>query len=484
MAEESGGHHTSVSISLLAQLLESKVKITKSFLPKRKDFPKVSLTEGNFGEKILIMTKKALIKSTLLDNQSQKYDDIWSRSLQIPTQTGKIITLAGVRRSGKTYHLFNLINQLKSQGVSPEQIIYFNFEDERLKMETKELDMILQSYRELYPKINLSDCYFFFDEIQEVMGWEKFVSRVYTSISKQVFVTGSNATLLSKEIATALRGRTITYEVYPLSFVEFVSVTQPNLNADRTADQSLLKSLFNQFLTQGGFPELVNQSADVQAAILQGYFNVMIIKDLIDRYQISTTATLRYFCKRVVANTGGEFSVNKIYHELKSQGYQVSKDTLYQFQEYVEAIYLNRFISKYSPSVVKAEFSQKKSYVIDQGLGVALDYKLSQDQGRLLETTLALELIKAGRQITYQKNGTECDFVTLDRGQVTQAIQVALDIEDPQTRDRELKGLAQTCRIHGLSQGTLVTLDHEEEVVYLDTQISITPAWRLCLGLK
>lgn len=429
------------------------------------------------------MTKKALIKSILLDNQSQEYDEIWSRSLQIPTHTGKIITLAGVRRSGKTYHLINLINQLKSQGVSPEQIIYFNFEDERLKMETKDLDLILQSYRELYPKINLADCYFFFDEIQEVKGWEKFVTRVYASISNQVFITGSNATLLSKEIATALRGRTITYEVYPLSFAEFVSVIRPNLNADRTADQSLLNSLFTQFLTQGGFPELVSQTDDVQTAILQGYFNVMIIKDLIDRYQISTTATLKYFCKRVVANTGGEFSVNKIYHELKSQGYQVSKDTLYQFQEYVEAIYLNRFISKYSPSVVKAEFSQKKSYVIDQGLGVALDYKLSQDQGRLLETTLALELIKAGRQITYQKNGTECDFVTLDRGQVTQAIQVALDVEDPQTRDRKLKGLAQTCQMYGLSEGTLITLDHEEEVEYLGTSITITPAWRFCLEL-
>lgn len=424
------------------------------------------------------MTGKDLLKTIITDSKLRMIPEVWERTLKIPSDSGKIITLAGVRRSGKTYHLFNMINQLKVQGTAAEKILYINFEDERLQLSSETLDLILQAYRELYPQLQLSDCFFFFDEIQEVEGWEKFIARIYSSISQNVFITGSNAKLLSKEIATALRGRTITFEIYPLSFVEFVSVSSPNLNPYSGTDKATLVSLFERFMHQGGFPELVKQADDLKDKILQEYFNVMVFRDLIERYQISQAMTLKYFCKRIIGASAGEFSVNKIYNELKSQGYQVSKDTLYTYQEYVEAIYLNRFISKYSHSVVKTESSQKKTYVIDQGLGAALDYKLSQDKGRLLETTVALELLKQGKQIAYQQNGGECDFVVIEKGKVSEAIQVAYDFIDTQTKTREVKSLTSACQKFDLKKGTILSFDQDDTFEVNGIQVDLIPAWQ------
>lgn len=427
------------------------------------------------------MTGKDLLKTIITDSQQRVVPEVWERTLKIPTDSGKIITLAGVRRSGKTYHLFSLMNQLKAGGISAERILYFNFEDERLHLSSKELDLILQAYQELYPTQKLSDCYFFFDEIQEVEGWEKFIGRIYASISQHIFITGSNAKLLSKEIATVLRGRTITFEIYPLSFAEFVGVLSPGLNPHSSSDKATLINLFDRFMRQGGFPELVKQEDELKDKILQEYFNVMVLRDIIERYQVSASSTLKYFCKRVVGASAGEFSVNKIYNELKSQGYQVSKDTLYAYQDYVEAVYLNRFINKYSHSVVKTESSQKKTYVIDPGLGAALDYKLSKDKGRLMETTVALELLKLGKQIAYQQNGSECDFVVIEKGKVTNAIQVAAEFVEPKTKEREIKGLVQSCLKFNLSEGFILTFDHAEQLEQEGIRIIVLPAWQYFL---
>lgn len=359
-----------------------------------------------------------------------------------------------------------------------ERLLYFNFEDERLHLSPSELDLILQAYQELYPALKMSDCYFFFDEIQEAPGWEKFINRVHDSISPNVFITGSNSKLLSQEIATTLRGRTLTFEVYPLSFSEFVQILSPGLNPHSSKDRAALVNLFERFMHQGGFPELIRQEDALKDKILQEYFNVMLFRDLIERYQIPNTTILKYFCKRVVGTSAGEFSVHKIYNELKSQGYKVSKDTLYGYQDHVEAIYLNRFMNKWSTSVVKSESAQKKCYVIDQGLGAALDYKLSQDKGRLLETTVALELLKQGKQIAYYQNGSECDFVVTDKGNVLAAMQVTVGLSDSKTREREIKGLVQSCQVFGLHEGVILTLDQTEELEQEGVQVQILPAWQ------
>jgi predicted AAA+ superfamily ATPase len=370
------------------------------------------------------------------------------------------------------------MNQLKAAGLASEKMLYINFEDERLHLAGSEMDLLLQAYRELYPDFDLSECYFFFDEIQEVEGWEQFIDRLYRSISRHVFVTGSNSKLLSTDIASVLRGRALTFEVYPLSFGEYVQIVSPGLNPSGSADRAKLVNLFEGFLHNGGFPEVVALDASLHERLLQGYFNVMLLHDLIERYKISQAAVLKYFCKRVIGAAAGGFSVNKVYKELTSQNYKVGKDTLYEFQGYVEDIYLSRFIPKYDESVVKAEGSQKKAYVIDQGLGAALDFKLAQDNGRLLETTVALELIKQGKQLAYYQDTTECDFVVIQKDQVTEALQVNMELSDEQTRTREIKGLVQCCKRFGLEKGTIISYDTEEQLESNGVQVDVVPAWR------
>lgn len=425
------------------------------------------------------MIRKELIKTIIVDSQRREVPEMWERSLQVPLDSGKIITLSGVRRSGKTYHLFKLMAELTRRGIKRSRIVYINFEDERLRVGAQDLDLILESFRELYPTQQLSDCYFFFDEIQEVDGWEKFVGRMYASISTHIYITGSNSTLLSKEIASALRGRTITFEVYPLSFSEYADVVLPDRESVSSEGKASLIHCFDRFMHEGGFPELVRQHDDrLKEKILQEYFHVMVLRDLIERYHISNTAALKYFCKRLVGMSAGMMSVNKIYHELKSQGYRVSKDMVYLFQGYAESIYLNRSVYKYSHSVAVSQSAQKKTYVVDQGLGVALDYKFSQDKGRQLETAIALELVKQGKQIAYEQNGFECDFVMIEKGEVRSAMQVAFDVSDQKSLKREVKGLVLACKNHRLTEGMIVTHDHEEYIKQEGIRISVVPAWK------
>jgi predicted AAA+ superfamily ATPase len=425
-----------------------------------------------------LMDKKQLLKTIIADTHTAAIPEVWKRTQDIPIDSGKIIALMGVRRSGKTYHLFEVMNELQATGLVPEKMLYINFEDERLHISGSEMDLLLQAYRELYPDLDLSECYFFFDEIQEVEGWEQFVDRLYRSVSPHVFVTGSNSKLLSTEIASVLRGRALTFEVYPLSFSEYAQIVSPGLKPNSSADRARLVNLFEGFLHNGGFPEIVKLDASLHERLLQGYFNVMLLHDLIERYKISQVAVLKYFCKRVIGAAAGAFSVNKVYKDLISQGNKIGKDTLYEFQGYVEDVYLSRFIPKYDESVVKAEGSQKKAYVVDQGLGAALDFKLAQDDGRLLEITVALELIKQGKQLAYYQDNTECDFVVIQKDQVTEALQVSMELSDEQTKTREIKGLVQCCKRFGLEKGTIISFDTEEQLENNGVQVDVIPAWR------
>lgn len=428
------------------------------------------------------MRRKDLLKTIIKDNQSRKLPEIWTRSKEIPLKSGKIITLSGVRRSGKTYHMFNLIKKLKQEGIDKSKILYVNFEDERLNLNKDELDLLLKSYRELYPKVNLEECFFFFDEIQEVEGWEKFIIRLYNTVTKNIFVTGSNATLLSKEIATSLRGRTITFEIYPLSFKEFVNISGEKIDFKLSSSKAKLVFLFEKFLTQGGFPELVKMDSDLKQKVLQEYFDVMVLRDMIERYSITQPSVLKYFSKRVIGSSAGEFSSYKIYNELKSQGYKISKDTVYKFQDYVESVYLALFISKYDYSVVKREMSKKKVYTIDTGLGSALDFKFSKDKGRLLETTVALDLIKQGKNISFIQNDFECDFVISEKNEIKNVIQVTYDMSEEKTRKREIKGLIKACKKFDLNSGFIVSFDEEEEFVQEGISIKVIPAWKFLLS--
>ena len=429
----------------------------------------------------LLIMRKEVLKEIITDFQRRPLPPIKRRILKIPFGTEKVVTIVGVRRSGKTYHLYKLIDRLCGKGVPIENIIYINFEDERINPSDFSLDIIIQSCREMYPDKDVSDFYLFFDEIQVIPNWEKFVRRVYDTITRNIFISGSNSKLLSREIATALRGRTITYEVFPLSFREYLSFLDISINLDSSKTRAKVISSFWNFLADGGFPEIYNNDKDVHSRILQEYFNVMLFKDIVERYEVSQPAILKYFCKRALGNSAKEFSVNKIYNEIKSQGYKISKDTLYEFQDYIESIYLVLFLKKFEYSTVKSEFAQKKAYSIDNALAGALDFKFFQDKGRQLENLMFLEFTKSGKELSYYKNGYECDFVIRVADSVVEAVQVCVDISDKNVLDREVNGLVATCKKFNLTQGYIVSLEDEDKINVEGIAIEIIPAYKYLL---
>ncbi len=412
---------------------------------------------------------KKKIKQIIRDFYLQNPFEVHSRELQLPINTQKIITLMGVRRCGKTSILYETINRL-TQSIDKKRILFFNFEDERFELNQESLDLILQAYMELYPEIEMRETYLFFDEIQNVDGWEKFVRRVYDGVSKNIFITGSNSKLLSRDIATSLRGRTITYEVFPLSFREYLAFEKIEIDLHSTKSLAFIHNRLEKFLHEGAFPEIVLFDDRIREKILQDYYNVMIYKDLIERFEIKNTKALKFFLKRILASSTKLVSVNKIYNDLKSSGFKVGKNSLYEYLGYVEDIYLSLTLDRYSQKITTQ--TDKKVYSIDIGFNNTLLYKFSDDIGKSMENAVFLELRRRGKEIYYHTDRTsECDFIVLEKGTVTGAIQVTYEMENKKTRDREFKGLINACKQYGLNKGLIIT--YEEEGSYQESGLTI-----------
>lgn len=425
--------------------------------------------------------KKETIKTIIRDFHVTPLPALKRRSLRIPVDTGKIITLVGVRRSGKTSLLFNVIDDLLHMGVPITSIIYINFEDERLNLNTEELDLLLQAWQELYPEVLIDRCSFFFDEIQNVEGWDKFVRRIYDRGARNIFITGSNARFLSSDIATSLRGRAISYEIFPLSFSEYLSFREisPDLNSSRSV--ALINHHLQDYLRKGGFPEVIGYDDALRNRVLQEYFNVMIYRDLVERYEIRNLPALKFFLKRVVASATKQLSVNKIYNELKSSGFRIGKNQLYEFLEGAVNIHLAQTLRKHSDSLVDRELGEKKVYVIDTGLLNALDFKFSDDTGKALEQVVFLELKRREKEIYFFKERSECDFIVKQGSDVTEAIQVSATIADAQTRSRELRGLTECCKKFRLPHGLIITLDGSETLEHEGIAVTVMPLYRWLL---
>ncbi len=424
------------------------------------------------------MKKKEQLKHIIRDFHLNDNFDVKPRALQPPLDTKKIITLIGVRRCGKTSILYDMINQL-SNSIDKTKILFLNFEDERLELEVDELDLILQSFNELYPDQNLNECYLFFDEIQNITGWEKFIRRVYDTISKNIFITGSNSKLLSSEIATSLRGRTLSYEVYPLSFSEYLLFKDIEVDLYSSKSLAHIKNAQESFLKNGSFPETLFLEERYRNQTLQEYFNVLLYKDLAERYNISNTVALKFFLKRIIASSTKQISINKIYNELKSNGIKIGKNTLYDFLDYVQNIYLALTLHRYDKSLVNKELGEKKIYSIDIGLNNATEFKFSDNIGKSLENAVFLELRRNNKEIFYYRDSnSECDFIIHEQNSITHAIQVTYDMSDEDTKYRETKGLVAACKNFNLSSGIIVTYDSEDEIIQDDIEIKLVPFYK------
>jgi len=429
------------------------------------------------------MQKKEILKSLLREFHNSPIPEHIKRDIEIPLSSGKIISLVGPRRSGKTFFLYQLMAQLLQAKFPKEYLVYLNFEDDRLNLNLSDLDLILQAYRELYPEIELSRCFFFFDEIQNIEGWEKFIRRLYETQSRNIFITGSNAKLLGEEIATALRGRTIKFEIWPLSFKEFLKFKKAKLKWPQDLYDSRVKArllnLFNEYMLWGGFPEIVFQPVNLKIMILQEYFDVMIYRDLIERYAIKDTFILRYFIKRLAENVTKPLSINKIYNEIKSQGLKVGKNLLYEFLEYLEKAFLVRKITKRVASILKSEFTEKKVYFVDNGILRAVKVFEGEDYGILLENLIFRELFRRNKRLYFYKENRECDFILGDQV----AIQVAFKLTKEEVWRREIEGVLACCKRFNLKEAFIVTFDEEEVIKYNNFTIHVLPAYQFLLKL-
>lgn len=419
--------------------------------------------------------KKDILKTIIRDFHLRPLPELVERDIVIPSGSGKIISLIGVRRSGKTSLLLYHVGQLIKSGLEKTKIIYINFEDERLDIKVDELDLILQAYRELYPDNDLNSCVFIFDEIQNIYSWERFVRRLYDSVGKNIFITGSNSRFLSREIATSLRGRTLPIEIFPLSFQEYLRFQKANTDLASSQSVANIQNHFLRYLAAGGFPELVHMDETIRDTVLQEYFNVMLYRDMVERYNISNIALLKYFLRRLFTSATKSISVNAIYNDLKSSGFKIGKNQLYEYLDICRDIYLVFPLNKYSHKDVVRELGERKIYAIDTGLLNAVTFRFTDDFGKALEQLVFLELKRRGKEIYFYKNRSECDFIIKEKEIVTAAIQVTWSMDDTKTRKRELRGIVDACKNFHLKNGTIITSDSKEDTEIDNIHICVLP---------
>lgn len=408
------------------------------------------------------------------------------RSVKMNPDLQKVQTITGPRRSGKSSLLKLTIQQLLEKGIGWDKICYLSLEDERLRADTFAPDEIIQAFAELYPKNPLlKDVYFFFDEVQYLARWESFINRVHEQISRNVMITGSNSKLLHTEVAGVLRGRGLPTELLPLSFSEYLNWQNIDY-AEYGSQHNRIMAAFKNYLTQGGYPETMNGKEPNNSRLLQEYFNAVLFRDIIDMSKPANYAYLRYLFHRIAANTGKPTSLTKIHKELKSRGYAVGKDKLFEMADLGEAVYLYKSIRKFDFSLVKRENADKKSYFIDNGMLRALSSSFSEDLGKLLENLVFWQLYRQygsiyTTDIYYYKDAShECDFVLYKEGGKALPVQVCLEMKTEDTRQRELKGLVKACKSTDSPKGIIITYENEEEFEKQDIKIIIIPAWKWC----
>ena len=433
------------------------------------------------------MSKKDIFKTLIAQKQSEMPFSVIDRDVSLPIDRNEIITVPGVRRCGKSTLMEIAINRLLANGVRKENVLWIGFDDERIKyMTAEELDLVLQAYREMYPATELKDVWMFFDELPLVKDWEYFVLRLFKGSCKHIFICGSNASTLSVEMKSALRGWPHEIEVWPLSFREYLRFKSVDADSHLEQDKARVHVAFNEYNRLGGMPEpTLMPVLSEKYRKLQDYFDVMLLRDLVEHWQISKPQTVRYFLKRVMTTIASRLSVNAIYREIKASGRKVTKDDLYDWLAWAQSIYLVRKLDVYSRSV-KSEISiPGKYYVIDNGLRSAVIPLQSDDDGKQLENTVYIELIRRkghNAELSYFSGSGECDFVVSEGDEVKRLIQVSWEMSDAETRKREFSGILEAAKATGCRDLTIVTRDEEGEEIRDGLNVKIVPVCRFLLA--
>ena len=383
--------------------------------------------------------------------------------------SGKATAVVGMRRAGKTTFLHQLRQERIEQGVARQRLPYVSFEDERLAdLDAADLDLLVSEHgRELPDVDDVAPVVWHFDEIQVVPGWERFVRRLLDAERTQVIVTGSSAALLSREVATALRGRGWQVLIHPFSFGEALRHRGRTLPDDATVltarERTRLERALLDWLGTGGFPEAQGLDPSSRHQLLRDYVDVAMLRDVVERHDVRNVTSLRWLVRHLLGNAGGMFSIEKFHAALKSQGIPIAKDTLHQFLGYLEDCFLVRIVWMESASERQRMVNPRKVYPVDPGLIPVFDRTGRANLGHALETAVLLELERQGREVTYVRTpkGYEVDFLARDATGGAELIQVCADLSDPATATRECQALSAAGKLFPRARQRLLTLTQD-----------------------
>ena len=367
-----------------------------------------------------------------------------------------------------------MLQQLRSE--SAESDYYINFDDDRLvHFELEDFQVLLEMFIELYGVQKT----FYFDEIQNIEGWERFVRRLHDQGNK-IYITGSNATLFSQELGTRLTGRYLQLELYPYSFSELLHHRLPELGSIITTEErGLAAGAFRNYRLHGGIPPYVHSE---ETEVLQSLYESVLYRDIIARYKLSNDRPIKELVYYFASHVGKEFSYSGLAN-LIGLG---SPTTISDYCHYLSLSYLCFTVPRFSHSLAKQQQSNKKCYFIDHAMARVLGFRSTEDKGRLLENLVYIELRRQGGEIYFHKEQKECDFLVRKQGKVCKAYQVCLELSDPGTRDRELQGLIEAMQTHDLDSGVILTESQEEELeIQINERaaaIAILPVWKWAVG--
>lgn len=397
-------------------------------------------------------------------------------------KTRQVIVITGARKSGKSFIMRQLAKHLTSEGVEAKNILIVNFEDPRFsELDAKALQKIYEVYLEyLNPK---DKPYIFLDEIQEVKDWEKWVRTMHELDKAKLITSGSNAKLLSFELATLLTARHIDLTVFPLSFEEYLTFNNINLKdaLDIINQRIKIEGLLSNYIEFGSFPEIV--LTEQKNEILLTYFEDILNKDLIKRFKIRKAEGLRSLAKFYLGNVSSLITFSSLEKFLG-----ISADTIEKFSNNLGTAYLFFFLKRFSFKVKEQEKSPRKLYTIDTGLANTIGFRFNQNIGRLAECLVFLELkrkqtVNPDLEFYYWKDlqHREVDFVVKEDLKVRQLIQVCWEVSKPETKNRELKALLKAMGEFRLKEGLVITEDYEAEENIKDKKVKFTPLWKWLL---
>jgi predicted AAA+ superfamily ATPase len=394
------------------------------------------------------MILKSVIEECINEQRAglTKYSSGQTRELlsKIRLSPEYINIISGIRRCGKSTLLLQLIEDLKND------FVYFNFEDPRI------FGFELADFQR-FEELNADKNYFFFDEIQNIDKWELFIRKLH-DLKKIICITGSNSSLLSRELGTRLTGRNITKELFPFSYTEFCSYLNLNKNTES----------LDQFINLGGMPSYLSNT---DPAYLQQLFKDILYRDIIVRYGIRNAKVVEEIALFLISNIAKEYSLNNIKKTFGLGSANSASDYLSWFED----SYLMFSLPRFSWSLKSISVNPKKIYVIDNGFARANSLSFSEDNGRLLENAVFLKLRRSYQEIFYFREQAECDFAVREKGKITQLIQVCSDLNSFNL-SRELKGLKEAMDFFKMEEGIIVTRNQNDLFIEDGRKIKIISA--------